>query len=304
MIRMPDLNRSLSVFADGQPLTGFRHAYLTGRDALGLYPMPFTLRLWNLADSDYHLLRAAGSISVMHGQSVLASGRISDVYLQTVPEGKFTEVVFAAGLGLWETPVSLSVEAGVSVSDTVRRILEASGSGILLLSFPGEDPVRSRAQAFYGRAAECIEEALAMPPLVARDEPLRAASGGNSVRGEINRSKRAPRWGVEPTEVADSSPKGRRGYLTESGLCVVPAEGLPVSMELSSADLLSDPVFVGNRQLLLRTRVTGWPLGKTVRVKWKDGSQAGLVLERSVDADNLEGKWESELLIAVRPDYS
>ena len=29
-----------------------------------------------------------------------------------------------------------------------------------------------------------------------------------------------------------------------------------------------------------------------------------LVLERAVDADNLEGKWESGLLIAVRPDHS
>ena len=253
MICMPDLNRSLSVLADGLPVSGFRRVYLSGRDALGLYPMPFTLRLWNLADSDYPMLRAAAGLSVMHGQSVLAAGRVSDVYLRLVPEGKITEVVFAAGLGLWETPVSLSVEAGVSVSDTVRRILSASGTGIPLLSFPGDDPVRSRAQAFYGRAAECVEEAL--------------------------------------------SAVGARGYLTESGLCVVPAEGLPVSMELSSADLLSEPVFVGIGQLLLRTRITGWPLGKAVRVRWKDGSQEGLVLERSVDADNLEGKWESEILV-------
>ena len=251
-----ELSRALSVYADGKALVGFRHAYLSGRDALGLYPMPFTLRLWNLADSDYHALCAAKNLSVRHDDSILASGKISDVYLSLVPEGKITEVVFAAGLGLWETPVSLSVEAGVSVSGTVRQILSASGTGIPLLSFPGEDPVRSRGQAFYGRAAECIEEA------------LMAA--------------------------------GARGYLTESGLCVVPAEGLPVSMDLSSADLLSDPVFVGNRQMLLRTRITGWPLGKGVRVKWKDGSQEGLVLERSVNADNLEGKWESEMLVEKR----
>ena len=166
-------------------------------------------------------------------------------------------MVFAAGLGLWETPVSLSVEAGVSVSGTVRQILSASGTGIPLLSFPGEDPVRSRGQAFYGRAAECIEEA------------LMAA--------------------------------GARGYLTESGLCVVPAEGLPVSMDLSSADLLSDPVFVGNRQMLLRTRITGWPLGKQVSVNWKGVQIRGLVTERSVDADNMEGNWQSELLMEVSP---
>ena len=257
MIHMPELNRSLSVFADGQPVNGFRHAYLTGRDALGLYPMPFTLRLWNLADSDYHALCAAKNLSVHHDDSILAYGKISDVYLQIVPEGKITEVVFAAGLGLWEMPVSLSVEAGVSVSGTVCQILSASGTGIPLLSFPGEDPVRSRGQAFYGRAAECIEEAL--------------------------------------------TAAGARGYLTESGLCVVPAEGLPVSMDLSSADLLSDPVFVGNRQMLLRTRITGWPLGKQVSVNWKGVQIRGLVTERSVDADNMEGNWQSELLMEVSP---
>ena len=254
---MPDLNRSLSVFADGQLVTGFRHAYLSGRDALDLYPMPFTLRLWNLADSDYYALRAAKHLSVRHEGSVLASGRISDVYLQIVPEGKITEVVFAAGLGLWEAPVSLGVEAGVSVSETVRRILAESGTGIPLLSFLGENPVRSRGQAFYGRAAECIEEAL--------------------------------------------SAARARAYLTESGLCVVPASGLPVSMELSSADLLSDPVFVGNGQLLLRTRITGWPLGKQVSVNWKGVQIRGLVTERGVDADNMEGNWQSELLMEVSP---
>ena len=36
----------------------------------------------------------------------------------------------------------------------------------------------------------------------AEGEPLKAAGGGNSVRGEIKRSKRAPRWGVAPTELA------------------------------------------------------------------------------------------------------
>ena len=33
-------------------------------------------------------------------------------------------------------------------------------------------------------------------------EPPRAAGGGNLIGGEVNRSKRAPQWGVAPTEVA------------------------------------------------------------------------------------------------------
>ena len=252
-----DLTRDLKVTADGTPVESFNRACLRGSDALGLYPMPFTLKAWNLSDSDYYLLLSSGRISVSSGESILASGAVSDVYRRTAPEGKVTEVLFSPALPLWEAPVSLSVEAGVSVSETVRRLLEASGTGISLLSFPGDDPVRSRGQAFFGRAAECVSEAL--------------------------------------------SAAGARGYLTDADLCVVPSSGLPVSMTLAEEDLTDEPVRAGCTLLALKTRPTGWPLGKAVSVTWKGATSTGLVIERSVDADNTEGKWQSELLVEVYP---
>ena len=60
---MADLDRSLRVYADDMLLSGFRRARLTGHDALGLYPMPFVLRLWNLAEADYLLLCSAKMLS-------------------------------------------------------------------------------------------------------------------------------------------------------------------------------------------------------------------------------------------------
>ena len=74
-----------------------------------------------------------------------------------------------------------------------------SGIGVQLLSFPGEDPVSTRGQAFFGRAAECIEEAL----------------------GEA----------------------GAGCCLVPSGLCVIPKEGLPVSMVLTGEDLTDAPSY-------------------------------------------------------------
>ena len=250
------ITRTLSILVDGQPVTGFNHVRLTGADSIGLEPMPFMLRLWNLSDSDYFFLSAAKELSVRHGDSVLAAGDISDVCRKTVPEGRITEVIFSAGLRLWEAPVSLSVEAGVSVSETVQRILSDSGTGIALLSFPGNDPVRTRGQAFFGRAAECVAETL--------------------------------------------SAAGARGYLTDAGLCIVPSSGLPVSMALTEADLIDAPVRTGSRLLVLRTKPTGWPLGKRVSVSWKGERYEGLVTERSMDADNLEGNWQSELVLAIQ----
>ena len=247
------MTRSLAVLADGEPVTGFSRARLTGKETLGLYPMPFLLRLWNLSGPEACRLASAGELTVLRDSAVLAAGRIADACRVPAPEGTVTEAVFSAGLGLWEAPVSLSVEAGVSVSETVRRILEASGTQVRLLSFPGEDPIRTRGQAFSGRAAECVETAL--------------------------------------------SAAGAVGCLAPSGLCAVPASGLPVSLTLAEEDLLDRPVRTGGHLLLLRTQPAGWLPGKRMRVQWKNESAEGLVVERSVDADTVKGNWQAELLL-------
>ena len=71
-------------------------------------------------------------------------------------------------------------------------------------------------------------------------------------------------------------------------------------MELSSKDLLDAPVVTGEQFLIVRTSVTGWPLGKMIRVRWKESIWDGLVIERSIDADNTEGNWQAALLIEVK----
>ena len=250
-----NLFRSLTVLADGEQVTGFCYAHLTGREALELLPLPYTLRLLNLPDSGTGQLYAAKEVTVLRDNSLLAYGRISAVFRQNVPEGALTELVFSPGLALWEAPVSLSVEAGVSVSETLRRILAVSGTGIPLLSFPGMDPVRSRGQAFYGRAAECVNEVLSAVPA--------------------------------------------RACLSPAGLRVIPREGLPVSLYLSERDLIDVPSFTDG-QMILRTTVTGWPVGEKASVKWKNGSAEGLVTERRVEADTMKGRWETVLVIEIK----
>ena len=249
------LIRSLTVLADGERVNGFCRVSVTGRETLGLEPLPFILRAWNPDDSAHAMLAAAKTVTVLREDSLLAAGRIAGVYLRTVPEGMITEVVFSPNLALWEAPVSLSVEAGASVFETVQRILEASGTGIRLLPCTGPDPVFSRGQAFYGRGAECVNDVLSAVPA--------------------------------------------RGYMTEAGLCAVPAVGLPVSLTLTEKDLTDVPVFTGGK-MLLRTKPVGWPLGKRAKVKWKNESAEGLVTERSIAADNMTGGWQAEIILEIQ----
>ena len=131
----------LTVLADGEPFASENRFRLSGTMRIGLFPSLFLLQCWNLSDSDVFRLQNTKELSVMREDSCLAFGRVSDVFTETVPEGTVTVVAFSTGLDLWESRVSLSVPAGVSVSETVRRILSASGTGIRLLSFPGRDPV-------------------------------------------------------------------------------------------------------------------------------------------------------------------
>lgn len=157
---MGEPDRRLTVLADGEPFALDCRFRLYGRMRIGLYPSPFMLQCWNLSESDICRLRNTKELSVTREDSCLAFGRVSDVFTRTVPEGTVTTAVFSLGLGLWETDISVSVSAGVSVSDTIRRLLTASGTEIQLLSFPGRDPVSIRGKAFCGRAADCIVEAL------------------------------------------------------------------------------------------------------------------------------------------------
>ena len=166
--------RDFHVLLDGQPFTqgsGFR---LTGRVDLNLYPDLFVLQCRNLPKEGIFQLQnsrqilvisngsriASWQISSMPNGSCLASGQISDVYTQTVPEGTVTVAAFSLGLELWNAEVSVSCPAGTSISEDVRAILEASGTGIQLLSFPGEDLQPLRGRAYVGKAAEVIASAL------------------------------------------------------------------------------------------------------------------------------------------------
>ena len=264
---MPELIRSLTVLADGEPLPAGRLA-LSGREAVGLFPSPFTLRLWNLPEESFLQLSRAGSVSVQCGDSCLAAGTVTDVCRQTVPEGTLTEAVFSPGLALWEAQVSLSVPAGTGTADTVRAILEASGTGIPLLSVPDPDLISSRSQAFFGRAAECIEEVL------------------SGKQGD--------------------GPETAQAMLVPSGLYIIPPSGLPVSLLLSEQDLMDAPVFAGRKPggtsaafMLLSVSAVGFRPGQAVSLSWHGETFTGLIRERQLELWTSGGPWVNQLLIEL-----
>ena len=261
------LTRSLSVVPDGGffPFSG--RMRLSGKDELSLFPALFTLELWNLPEEYYLRLVRAQRIFVSHDGACLVSGSIRDVFRRPVPEGVLTTVAVSLGLELWEAVVSLSVPAGTPISEAVRRILDASGTGIPLLSFPKPDPALPRVLACFGRAAECIAAALS-----------------------------------RHSERSEESP---RAMLTPSGLMVVPPNGLSEAIRMTDTDLTDTVTFAGGalrgtKQLaVLSAAVSGWRPGQTVEVRQGSTSFRGIIVSRSVDADTASGPWKSEMIVEV-----
>ena len=117
------MDRSLTILADGEPVTGYARVRLLGAERMGLYPSLFMLHLWNVAEEDYLLLSRSKEVTVMHEDVVLVSGSVSDAFRSRGKSGTEAHVAIAPGLKLWEAAVILDVEAGATVSETVRRLL-------------------------------------------------------------------------------------------------------------------------------------------------------------------------------------
>ena len=258
---MPVIDRSLSVMLDGEPFSFSGRMRLRGEDGLSLFPALFTLELWNLPKEYFLRLFRAQQISVSRNDACLVSGTISDVFRHPAQEGVVTNVAISLGLDLWESAVSLTVPAGASISDAVRRIMAASGTGISLLADLENDSRLIRPQSFFGRAAECIATVLSAVSSRAMLTPsglMIIPPGGLSEAVHISESDL-----TDTVAFAGGSLRGMK----------------PLA--------------------ILSATVAGWRPGQTVEVRQGSVSFRGIIASRSVDADTASGLWKSEMVVEV-----
>ena len=153
---MKNLIRDLHVFADGREVAQSCRMRLTARENLSLLPQLFHLEIENLSASSSVLLPSARSVEVRSGDSVLASGSpVSSCSRRRLGRSLFS-LSFSPGMALWQSSVSLSLSAGMSVSDSVRAVLSASGTGIPLAAFSADDAFLTRPQSFFGRTCDAL----------------------------------------------------------------------------------------------------------------------------------------------------
>ena len=65
------MERTLTILADSEPVSGYVRARLLGTERLGLYPSLFMLHLWNVEEEDYLALSRSWEVTVLHDDVVL-----------------------------------------------------------------------------------------------------------------------------------------------------------------------------------------------------------------------------------------
>ena len=268
---MPDdslSSRELAFMADGSEIAAGCRIHLTAREELTLRPALHLLEIRNLSDSDAARLQAAQTLQVFSAGSLLVQGTPLDLHTRAEHDGRITSVTFSPGLALWQSAVSLSLSAGMRVSETVRALLAASAptfssvsrvsafqssvspAFVPLAAFAAQDRVISRPQAFFGRTCDAIS---ALAESVSAD-----------------------------------------ACLTPAGLCISGRVSSEFPLLIPENALLSAPVQKGSR-LLLNTDMIGWPLGSWAQIHFRGQVLRGRLVSRLIDADNRRGPWSAQL---------
>ena len=152
-----DMRRDLHLFSDDMEIGQGCRMKVNIREEFSLMPQLFTMEIENLSDASVKLLANCREMAVRSNGSVLAMGDSIFCCPRWVDGRKVLAVSFSYGFRLWKASVSLSLAAGMKITDTIREVMKASGTGIPMAGYTARDFALSRPQAFFGRACEALE---------------------------------------------------------------------------------------------------------------------------------------------------
>jgi len=151
------MRRDLHLFADDTEIGQGCRMRLTLREEFSLMPQLFHLEIENISESSAEMLANCREMAVRRNGSVLAVGDSIFCCPRWIDGRKVLAVSFSYGFRLWKASVSMSLAAGMKISDTIREVLKASGTGIEMAGYTAKDFALTRPQAFFGRACEALE---------------------------------------------------------------------------------------------------------------------------------------------------
>ncbi len=278
-------HHSLRIVTNEGLVQQYSRATLSGRDTLSFLPNAFELQLWNLSDSEDRLLSSAKTLQV---EVPVSRGQQSEIRPSQTEDHRPGDPL----------PLPLSTLVFGTISEVYRE--KTQQGTITTVTFSPLLPLWTSRVILDVPAGKKVSETVSMILAATGTQirllyypryhdPVRAR--GQSFSG------RAAECISEAVSFA-----GARAMMAPSGVCIVPEGGAGTSIFITDGDLLSEPSYVAEKRMVLRTNVVGWSVGKTASVSWKGTTTTGIIRERSLNLDTLaSGPWKAELYLEMLP---
>ncbi len=155
-MRLYNDQRPITILADGQNVLEDYRIRIKGSSNMTLLPDLFVVDVYNMPDDAMAQIRIAKYLAASGTEgSLFCYGEIQDIYTRQEDHNIVTSVVIADGQSFWESPITASYGAGMSVMQT---ILNMTKDVIPLGSFLTKDLKFPRGQCFDGKLAYAISD--------------------------------------------------------------------------------------------------------------------------------------------------
>lgn len=146
-------HRPMKVYADNDEVAKKLRKRLIGKTVMSLMPDFYTLEISGLLDEDMQYLKFCKEIKVVgEDNSILALGKIQEIYQRQEGMSEVTTVSFADGMDFWTTITNQSIGKGATVRNSIATVL----GSFPLASYMADDDRFFRGQAYLGRLPDVV----------------------------------------------------------------------------------------------------------------------------------------------------
>ena len=150
---MTNESRPLILEAGGVQIADGARIRVRGSAAMNLMPNCYFVDVYGLTGYDMAEMTRKVQISV-YGEynGLLLTGELEDIYAHSEALARITTLVVSDGMSFWQTPVSRTLKAGATVSQTARALLK----DVVPMGYNAKDFKILRGQTYTGRLADQI----------------------------------------------------------------------------------------------------------------------------------------------------
>lgn len=150
--------RQLKLLVNGNHIAKENRIRFRGKTAMTLRPDMWQVDIFNLKATGRGALQTADRMTVCGtDDSMLADGKIQEIYSHTDDGQRITTIILADGMDFWSSTVSFGLGGKNTAHETIRTLVARCSSPVAIVDIQADNVRFQRGQAFHGRTVNYLD---------------------------------------------------------------------------------------------------------------------------------------------------